>query len=82
MESVLTVVFIMRETGGKKMKLCPFCRIPPSSSNEEEVNRAKKLMEKDNADAFNLLAQHYVDGTCGMPQDWAKARSRIISESR
>ena len=63
----------MIETGGKNMKLCPFCKTPPSSSEEEEVKRVTKLMEKGNADAFNQLAGCYERGILGLPQDSAKA---------
>ena len=63
----------MRETGIKNMKLCPFCKTPPPRSNLEEVNRVKKLMEKDNANAFYQLAGYYVQGIYGLTQDRAKA---------
>jgi hypothetical protein len=41
--------FAMDESGAKG--LCPFCKSPPSKSNEEEVKRVMKLMEKGNANA-------------------------------
>ena len=47
--------YAMIETGGKK-DLCPFCRTPPPNSNEEQIKRVNKLMEKGNANAFYLLA--------------------------
>ena len=53
--------------------LCAFCRTPRSDTGEEEVERTKNLMEKGNADALNMLAGCYEDGTYGMPQDRAKA---------
>ena len=62
----------MIESGGKNMKLCPFCKTPPAESDEENVERVKKLMEKDNANAFYQLAGFY-DRGMGMPQNRAKA---------
>ena len=66
-------IYAMRETGGKNMKLCPFCKAPPPRSPEDEVKRLKKLMEKGNAGAFNQLAGYYGEGCYGLPLDWAKA---------
>ena len=71
-------IYAMHETGGNNMKLCPFCKTPPPRSNEEEVERVKKLMEKGNADAFNQLASYYADGIKGMPQDWTKANTLYL----
>ena len=36
-------IYAMEESGAKR--LCPFCKSPPSNSNEEEVEKTKKLME-------------------------------------
>ena len=63
--------YAMDESGAKG--LCPFCKSPPSKSNEEEVKRVMKLMEKGNPSAYNNRAGHYLHGTCSMPQDMAKA---------
>jgi len=68
----------MRETGGKNMKLCPFCKTPPPRSNEDEVKRLKKLMEKGNACAFLRFSGLYYNGTCGMPQDMAKTNDLYL----
>ena len=53
--------------------LCAFCRSPHHSSNEEGIERLAKLMDNGNADAFDVQAGHYANGTSGIPQDWAKA---------
>ena len=66
-------IYVMRETGSKNMKLCPFCKTPPAISEEEEVGRVKKLMKKGNPTAYNNLAGHYVEGDMGIPQDDSKA---------
>ena len=66
----------MVKSGAKR--LCPFCKSPPSNSNEEEVKKTKKLMERGNADAFNHLAGFYARGINGLPQDWAKANELYL----
>ena len=58
--------------------LCAFCRTPYSSSDEEEVKRIKKLMEKGNAYACLRLSGLYYNGTCGLPQDWATANELYL----
>ena len=71
-------IYSMEETGDKNMKLCPFCKTPPAESDEEEINRTNKLMEKDNADAFHMLPSCYRNGRYGMPQDEAKANELYL----
>ena len=68
--------FTMEESGAGD--LCPFCKSPPSKSNEEEVERIKKLMKKGNGDAFDMLAGCYEDGTLGLPQDKAKTIELLL----
>ena len=68
----------MRETGGENMMLCPFCKTPNAESDEEEVRRTEKLMERGDAHAFNQLARYYDDGTMGLPQDQAKANELYL----
>ena len=61
---------------GKKeeeMFMCPYCRTPPHSSDEEEIERLAKLMDNDNAVAFVVQGVYYADGTCGLQQDMVKA---------
>ena len=60
----------MVESGAKD--ICAYCRTEPANSDEEEVKRVMKLMEKGNADAFYLLGGDYEVGTHGLPQDMAK----------
>ena len=64
--------------GRGKIELCAFCREPNPSSDEERVKRLKKLMEANNAGAFNKLAGYYEDGEMGMPQDFAKANELYL----
>ena len=60
----------MKESGVED--LCPFCRTPCPTFDEDEVRRTEKLMEKGNADAFCQLGGYYATGTYGLPQDRAK----------
>ena len=60
------------------MKLCPFCKTPRANSNEEEVERTKKLMKTGNAQALYMLAGHYAQGIMGMPQDRSKANELCL----
>ena len=56
------------------MKICPFCKTsPPSNSDEEEIERLKKRVEKGNAVAFYQLGGYYARGIRGLPQDQGKA---------
>ena len=66
---------------GKKeeeLGMCAFCRTPPHCSNEEGTERLAKLMDNGNADAFDVQAGHYANGTDGMPQDWVKANELLL----
>ena len=57
----------------KEDRLCPYCRMPRPSSNEEILNLLTNLIEKGNAMAYYQFGGDYAEGTTGMPQDWAKA---------
>ena len=69
-------IYAMAESGAKE--LCPFCRTPFTRTDEEEIKRLKKLMEKGNGDAFCHLAGHYERGTHGLPQDMARANELFL----
>ena len=61
---------------GKKkeeMGMCPYCRTPETSSDEEDAKRLTKQIEKGNAMACYNLAGRYADGIRGMRQDMTKA---------
>jgi len=72
--------------GGGDLYPCAFCRTPPASSNEEEIKRLNKLMDKGNGEAFTTLggcyaegyAGAYANGTMGMPQDRVKANELYL----
>ena len=69
-------VYAMVESGAKN--ICAFCRTPGGESDEEEVKRLKKLIDKGNANAFNLLAGCYAQGRMGLPQEMAKANELYL----
>ena len=54
-------------------EFCAFCRTPNAKSDHEHLKRTKKLTDKGNAEAFNVLAWHHANGVNGMPQDYQKA---------
>ena len=57
-------------TSGKN--LCPFCRTP-APTDEENVGRLSKRVEKDDSRAINNLGCYYYEGMNGLPQDRDKA---------
>jgi len=62
---------VMSEEGGAD--LCPYCRLPVPSLNEELVKRTEKLMAKGNACAYYTQAGNYAQGIMGLQQDPRKA---------
>ena len=50
--------FISENTGNLtgEIGICAFCRTPPATSDANDVEQIKKLMENGNAEAFNHLA--------------------------
>ena len=66
----------MKMSKGKD--LCAFCRMPLPSSDEERLNRTKKLMDNGNALAFNILARYYVKGIRGFSQDYQSANELYL----
>ena len=66
-----------RRVSGAK-DICAFCRTPVGNSDEEDINRLEKLMEKGNGGAFYNLAGCYARGRKGMPQNGAKANELLL----
>ena len=54
-------------------KICPFCRTPKPYTDEEKVERLKKLVEKNGPSAIYNLGCDYRDGSWGYPKDHTKA---------
>ena len=55
------------------VSLCPFCRTPSHTSNEEGIERLKKRVEAGDAKAIFTLGCCYSKGEFGLPQDHTKA---------
>ena len=62
-------IHVMIENEGGELGLCAFCRTPPVSSDEEEIERIHNLMKKDNANAHYVLAGYYARGWACPSQD-------------
>jgi len=54
-------------------ELCPFCRTPAPKTHEEAIERMKKRMEVNDAEAIYELGCWYAEGMYGVPQDRDKA---------
>ena len=54
-------------------QLCPFCRVPSPTSDEEIIKRTMERVEVGDAQAMYQLGCCYADGVYGLPQDYAKA---------
>jgi len=72
-------IFAMKMGEGKD--ICPFCRMPPpsSDSDEEEMKRIQKLTDNKNAEAIHQLAGYYAEGGINeLPQNWVKANELYL----
>ena len=70
-------IYTMVEREGNKF-ICAFCRTPPPTSREEEMNRIKKLADNNSAEAFYMLAYSYDVGMMGMQQNHQKANELYL----
>ena len=52
---------------------CPFCRSPPSFSDQDTLKRVQKRVKAGDAEAIFSLGQFYNQGLYGLPQDYEKA---------
>ena len=52
-------------SGGKSKHLCPFCRTPLSTSNEETMKRLKKRIDAKDAEAMCMMGSMYYNGQGG-----------------
>jgi len=67
---------MMMSEGGAD--LCPYCRSPKPTSEEEVMQGTKKLMDKGNALAFFEFANYYGGGTMGLTRDRQKANELYL----
>ena len=58
---------------GNVDQLCPFCRVPAPTSDEEIFQRQKKRVEVGDAQAIHNLGCSYSSGDGGVPKDPKKA---------
>ncbi|KAL7524691.1 hypothetical protein ACHAXR_002169 [Thalassiosira sp. AJA248-18] len=54
-------------------RLCPFCRDPAPTSEDDKVERIKKRVEVGDANAMHTLGCRHFHGDRGVPQDSNKA---------
>ena len=64
---------IVANKGLKSKDLCPFCRTPAPYTHKEIVERAKKRMELNDANAIYVLGICYLGGQFSVAQNTAKA---------
>ena len=53
--------------------LCPFCRSPAPTTDDEILEQTGKRVEVGDAHAIYDMGCYYSNGVCGMPQHHAKA---------
>ena len=58
--------------------LCAFCRTPLITDDKERYRRTKKLIDKGNATAMNMLANCFAQGRMGLPQNRVKANELCL----
>ena len=58
--------------------ICPFCRAPQNVSDEKDIKRIKKLMDKGITEAYYFLGCQYAQGEYGLPQDHQKANELYL----
>ena len=65
-------IHAVRERDGN-IGLCPFCRIPTSTSDKEDTDRLRKRVELGDAMAIYTLGGDYARGVMGFKQNYNKA---------
>ena len=53
--------------------VCPFCRTPPPTSDDDLIKRLENRMELNDANAIYSMGVTYALGQHGLRQNWAKA---------
>ena len=57
----------------KEHNICPFCRTPNPTTNEEVIKQFEKRIELNDATAICDMGCKYAEGLLGLPQNRAKA---------
>ena len=76
LHAVQTTVLKSRRREADRRKgivLCPFCRVPSPTTDEEIIKRYEKRIKLNDAMAIFNRAGHYAKGQIGMPLDHVKA---------
>ena len=60
-------------TPSHKIPVCPFCRTPVLTTDEEDLQRLNKRVERNDAKAISMLAGCYVDTKFGFARDINRA---------
>jgi len=58
--------------------ICAFCRTPYATSNNEEIKRINKLIDKGNAEALYTLGGCYENGFGGLSQDYQRGNELYL----
>jgi len=58
---------------GNMKSLCPFCRVPLSLNDKEDLKRLKKRMKLNDVGAFYTMGYLYSNGDCGLPKNKNKS---------
>ena len=66
-------IYAVAKMDGNADELCPFCRAPTPTSDEEGIKQTQKRMEVGDAQAMDQLGRWYQNGDHGLPQDRDKA---------
>ena len=64
---------VKERTPSNKDMMCPFCRAPTCTSDEEVIERVQKRAELNDAEAISMLAGCYADAEIGVARDINKA---------
>lgn len=64
---------VSKMTAPGKNTLCPFCRVPSPTTEEENVERLQKHVDSGHPDAIYTLGTSYYYGQFGCPIDYEKA---------
>ena len=54
-------------------RVCAFCRASPTTTDEAEVDRLQKCVERNDAKSMEQLAIYYLEGKMGLQKDSEKA---------
>ena len=71
-------IYAMDMSMSEGENICAFCRTPTPSSEEEEIKRGKKLMDKECGWVFHFMAGRYDQGYGDLTQDHQQANELYL----